>query len=125
MSFSVMNGPIMWVSSPVHSLLTDPDDIVTAPPVQYALYGTAHTLQCNVTDGYTARVTWVGPDDSEVNDVIQEVSLDHEGQYSCEVDLLTSDIQTVKFIQLFVIGMFPTVPLPFPLIFFLSLPSSS
>lgn len=92
------------VISPVCSLLTVPDNVVTTPPVQYALYGSTYHLQCNVTDGHPASVTWLDSDDSVVDDVIEEVTLDHEGHYRCRVFLHSTHIQTEKSVQLFVIG---------------------
>ena len=87
---------------------TDPDDLVEAPPIQYAVNGTSHTLQCSVNDENTL-VTWIEPggsfDDREEGPyVIESVRLDDQADYTCVVYFSSDDIFVHKTIHLSVVG---------------------
>ena len=87
---------------------TDPDDLVEAPPIQYAVNGTTHTLQCSVNDE-NALVTWIEPggsfDDREEGPyVIESVRLDDQADYTCVVYFSSDDIFVHKTIHLSVVG---------------------
>ena len=86
---------------------TDLDDIV-APPVQYAVNGSQHTLQCEV-EGVDEGVivSWQRAGDSLVVTgpyTIETVRLSDEGQYICRVYYTESDVSTTKNVDLRVVG---------------------
>lgn len=85
----------------------DPDDVIVAPPEQYAVNGSSYTLQCSVEDS-SARVEWISPgsSDSETGPyIIDSAGLHHEGEYVCEVYFSNSDLYHRKTVQLSVVGM--------------------
>ena len=91
-----------------HAGLIDPDDLVVAPPVQYAVNGSSYTLQCEVEED-TALVSWMEPgethDQRELGPhIIQSAALEDEGEYTCVVYFPENDIFTQKAIQLYVVG---------------------
>jgi hypothetical protein len=86
----------------------DPDALVTAPPVQHAISGTSHTLQCEV-ENENAIVYWMEPgvsfDDKEPGPyVIDGATLEDEGEYTCVVYFSEADVFTQMTVQLYVVG---------------------
>lgn len=92
----------------IYAGLIDPDNLVVAPPVQYAVNGSSYTLQCEVEED-TARVSWMEPGETynereEGQHTIESVVLEDEGEYTCVVYFAESDIDTQKTVQLYVVG---------------------
>ena len=90
----------------VHISHADPEDI-NAPPKQYALRGSAHTLQCNTSIDEQALISWYAANGTKLADGpyhIPNVSLTDEGEYECRVYFDNNDVLMNKPVSLFVIG---------------------
>ena len=92
----------------IHAGLIDPDDLVVAPSVQYAVNGSSYTLQCEVEED-TALVSWMEPGETQDQrepgqHTIESAALEDEGEYTCVAYFPASDIATQKTVQLYVVG---------------------
>ncbi|CAI8007678.1 Neogenin, partial [Geodia barretti] len=88
-------------------VVLDPDALVMVPPVQYAVSGTSHTLQCEV-ENQNAIIYWMEPgvpfDDKEAGSyVIDGATLEDEGEYTCVVYFSKADVFTQMTVQLYVV----------------------
>ena len=94
----------------LHSSPADPDDVIIAPPEQYAVNGSTYTLQCSVEGDASSLVSWIPPGSnfSERESgpyVIERAGLHHEGEYVCVVYFDGDDFYFFKAVHLSVVGM--------------------
>ena len=86
------------------SIPTVNEDVhVIAPSVQYGIFNSSMTLQCQAN---SSSIKWKNSLDVEVSRLIESVSFTDEGNYTCEINLGTILLKTTRSVQLVVLGEF-------------------
>ncbi len=81
------------------------DDHISAPGLQFGLLDALATLNCSSTANITSIILRNSRDIVIIDGRITSVTLDHEGQYMCELFLTLVNLIVLRPIQFKVIGI--------------------
>ena len=91
------------------SIPTGNEDVhVIAPSVQYGIFNSSMTLQCQASTWLpnSSSITWTNSSGNVTRGIIESVNFTDEGHYTCEIYLGAILLKTTRSVQLVVLGEF-------------------